>query len=107
MRKSVIACASLVALVTLPTIASAQEGAAAGAATGAIAGGVIGGPVGAAVGAAVGGTAGAASDAARTTGSVVAPAPGAVVVEPGPTARERTCVIDTATGVQRCTEVVR
>jgi hypothetical protein len=71
MRNALIGLLSISALA-VPTLAVAQEGAAAGAVTGAIAGGVIGGPVGAAVGAGVGGIAGgAAGEASRRPDTVV------------------------------------
>ena len=65
MRRTLIGLAALT-MLALPTLASAQEGAAAGAVTGAVTGGLVGGPIGAAVGAGVGGLAGsAAEDSAR------------------------------------------
>jgi outer membrane lipoprotein SlyB len=66
MRKTLMT-AAIAALIAIPTLASADDRAAAGAATGAAVGGVtgaiVGGPVGAAVGAGIGGTVGAGTAA--------------------------------------------
>lgn len=76
MRKVAFGLAAL-SFLALPSLASAQEGAAAGAVTGAVTGGIVGGPVGAAVGAGVGGIAGAAAEDSARRG------PDTVVVRPG------------------------
>ncbi|UVF18702.1 hypothetical protein HPT29_019755 [Microvirga terrae] len=62
MRVSDLKFAAAALLLTVPTLASAEEGgAAAGAIAGGTAGAVVGGPVGAAVGAGIGGIAGGAA----------------------------------------------
>jgi hypothetical protein len=104
MQRSIIAVAALAGLITMPTLASAQEGVAAGAATGAAAGAIVGGPVGAAVGGVAGAVTGGAAEAASRP-----PPPPAVVVTPGATGSvvsERTCTTDAA-GNRVCTEVRR
>ena len=100
MRNALLGFASLAALAAFPSLASAQEGAAAGAAAGAVTGGVVGGPVGAVVGGAVGATAGAAADPNRGSSTTV------VREAPAPTTSERTCVRDAA-GNETCREVTR
>ena len=62
MRNGLLAAALFASLLTLPTIASAQNNTANGVVGGAVAGAIVGGPVGAVVGGAIGGTVGAASD---------------------------------------------
>ena len=102
MRKSILAVA-VAGFLAVPTLASAQEGAAAGAVTGGVAGAIVGGPVGAAVGAAAGAATGGAAEASSRP-------PEAVIVTPPPTTgtvtSERTCVTDSA-GNRTCTEVRR
>ena len=102
MRKTLLAAAAVVALIAMPSIASADPdsagNAAAGAAVGAGVGFAVGGPVGAAVGAGVGGTVGAGSTP-RTREEVI-------VHERGPSVRERNCVRDSFGNVS-CTEVRR
>ena len=103
MRKTLMAAATIAALVVMPNMASADPDAAgnavAGAAVGAGAGFLIGGPVGAAVGAGVGGTVGA-STAPRTREEVV------IERDRGPAVRERDCTRDAADNVA-CTEIRR
>jgi predicted TIM-barrel enzyme len=96
MRKSLIAAASIAALLTLPSLANAQDSTVTGAAGGAVAGAIVGGPVGAVVGGAIGGTVGASADANRNRDTVV-------VEEPR--SREKTCIVEN--GVERCREVIR
>jgi hypothetical protein len=55
----------MLATLSLPIAAHAQDGAAAGATTGAVTGAIVGGPVGAAVGAGVGAVAGGIADDSR------------------------------------------
>ena len=103
MRKSMLAVAATMAFLAVPTLASAQEGAAAGAVTGGVAGAIVGGPVGAAVGAAAGAATGGAAEAASRP-----PVQEQIIVQPapGPVTSERTCVTDSA-GNRTCTEVRR
>lgn len=102
MRKTLIVATAAAAMLTLPSLAQAQDpaaGAATGAAVGAGVGFAVGGPVGAAVGAGVGGTVGAgAADANRRDG--------VVVEERGPAVRERNCSTNAA-GTTVCEEVRR
>ncbi len=104
MRKLVLGL-SVIALFSMPQLASAQEGTAAGVATGAVTGAIVGGPVGAVVGAGVGGIAGGLAE--QNAKAQVAPE---VVVVPDTATtgsiRQKTCVAD-AYGNQSCTEVVR
>ncbi len=100
MRKTLIA-GTFIAILAMPTFASAQDaaaGAAAGATTGAVTGAIVGGPIGAAVGAGVGGTVGAAAaDANR---------PRVIVTEPEPRVHQRTCV-EHADGTRVCETIRR
>ncbi len=97
MRKVLIAAASVAVLLTLPSLANAQNNTMTGAVGGAVTGAIVGGPIGAAVGGAVGATVGSAADANQNRS-------GTVVVEE-PAAREKTCVVEN--GVERCREVIR
>ena len=97
MRNSLIAAASIAALLTFPSLASAQNNTMTGAVGGAVTGAIVGGPVGAAVGGAVGATVGAGADAQQNRGTVV--------VEEPARSREKTCVVEN--GVERCREVIR
>jgi hypothetical protein len=102
MRKSILA-AAVMGLLAVPTLASAQEGAAAGAVTGAAAGAIVGGPVGAAVGGVAGAATGAAAESsARQPDTVIVTQPPAT----GSVTSERTCTADAA-GNRTCTEVRR
>ena len=94
MRLSVVALAA--ALLSVSTIASADEnGALTGAAGGAVTGAVVGGPIGAAVG----GVAGAVVGGAATG------APRPVVVEPAqPCATRTTTMTNNNTGSSRTTQ---
>jgi hypothetical protein len=99
MRKTLVIATALAALVSVSSIATAQE-TMTGAAGGAVAGAVVGGPVGAAVGGVIGGTVGAAAESNRRD------AEGRVIVEErAPAVRERTCVDNGVT--KSCTEVHR
>ena len=89
------------ALLSMSSIASAQDpatGAAVGAGAGAAAGGAVGGPAGAAVGAGVGAATGAAEGARP-------PVQDRVVVQAEPRSSETTCVH--TPGSTSCTEVRR
>jgi outer membrane lipoprotein SlyB len=96
---------SAAALLIMPHLASAQEGAAAGAATGAVTGAIVGGPVGAVIGAGVGGIAGGITEQ-----NAKAQSASSVVFVPDVTTtgsiRQRTCSVDIS-GNQSCTEIVR
>jgi hypothetical protein len=92
---------SMGALLTIPSMASAQDpatGAAVGAGAGAAAGGAVGGAPGAAVGAGVGAAAGAAEGARPRVQD-------RVVVQPEPRTSDTTCVH--TPGSTSCTEVRR
>ena len=65
MNSNLLAGLMVMAALSLPLAAHAQNGAAAGATTGAVTGGIVGGPVGAAVGAGVGAVAGGIADDTR------------------------------------------
>ena len=101
MKKTFITMAAAMALIALPTFASADPAAdaAAGAAVGAGAGFLLGGPLGAAVGAGVGGTVGAGSSP-RTRENVIIEHPRRESI------RERTCTRDSL-GHVVCEEVRR
>lgn len=113
MRKflMIAACGTL---LTLPTMASAQDAAASattGAAVGAGTGFLVGGPIGAAVGAGVGGVvgAGAADNARRERRArerAYGYAPGETVVIEKRSRIQRNCVTDSF-GNRSCTEVRR
>jgi phage tail tape-measure protein len=115
MSRALIVITTALMLSAAPTVALAnEEAAAAGAVTGAVAGAVVGGPIGAVIGAVVGGVAvGAATDPgseanAQVQGPPTAPAGqrvlGTAFPEPattGTVVETRTCVRD-AQGVARC-----
>ncbi|MDB5620441.1 DUF1236 domain-containing protein [Tardiphaga sp.] len=65
MKNTMLAGAFVLAALSVPILAQAQNGVAAGATTGAVTGAVVGGPVGAAVGAGVGAVAGGIADDTR------------------------------------------
>jgi hypothetical protein len=100
--KKMLLTMTAVAVLALPTIASADPdaagNAAAGAAAGAGVGFAVGGPVGAAVGAGVGGTVGAGQPQARDRD--------VIVEERREPVRERTCTRDSA-GNSVCEEIRR
>lgn len=98
MRKALIVTASVAALLTLPSLASAQNNTMTGAVGGAVTGAIVGGPIGAVVGGAVGATVGSAADANQ-------PRSGTVVVEEPARQSQRTCIVEN--GVERCREVIR
>jgi hypothetical protein len=103
MMKKLLLTMTAVAVLALPTIASADPdaagNAAAGAAVGAGVGFAVGGPVGAAVGAGVGGTVGAGQPQARERDEVVIEHRRAPV-------RERSCTRDSM-GNSVCEEIRR
>jgi len=65
MKTKPLAVAAIVAALSFPMAAYAQDGAAAGATTGAVTGAIVGGPVGAAIGAGAGAIAGGIADDSR------------------------------------------
>lgn len=91
MRNGLVAAAILASILTLPTIASADD-TSKGVVGGAVAGAIVGGPVGAVVGGVIGGTVGAVSDDERRREDR---RDGAVEVQPGP-GTTTTCVEDSA-----------
>jgi len=104
--RKIILAASAAAFLSIPHLASAQEGTAAGMATGAVTGAIVGGPVGAVIGAGVGGVAGGLAEQNSR-----AQAPAGTVVVPSDTlttgsVRQRTCIED-AYGNLRCQDVIR
>jgi hypothetical protein len=98
MRNGLIAAALFASLLTLPTLASAQNSTTTGVVGGAVTGAIVGGPVGAVVGGVIGGSVGAAADdqQRRAGGS----ASESFEVQPAP--RETTCV-EYRSGTQECT----
>ena len=62
MKLNLLTGVAVAALVSLASVAQAQNGVAAGATTGAVTGAIVGGPVGAAVGAGAGAVAGGIAD---------------------------------------------
>jgi hypothetical protein len=103
MRKTLIAAATLAALIAAPGLASADDnavgGAAAGAVTGGVAGAIVGGPVGAVVGGTVGGTMGAAAGSSPREERVI-------IEERSPSVSQRSCIQDSA-GNRVCEEIRR
>ena len=101
--KKLLLTMTAVAVLSLPTIASADPdaagNAAAGAAVGAGVGFAVGGPIGAAVGAGVGGTVGAGTPQARERDEVV-------IEERRAPVRERSCTRDSM-GNSVCEEIRR
>ena len=65
MKTKPLAVAAIVAALSFPMAAYAQDGVAAGATTGAVTGAIIGGPVGAAIGAGAGALAGGIAEDSR------------------------------------------
>jgi len=97
MRNGLVVAAMFASLLTLPTIASAQNSTTTGVVGGAVTGAIVGGPVGAVVGGVIGGTVGAAADDQQRREDRQ---DGSFEVQPAP--RETTCV-EYRSGSQECT----